>query len=77
MGLTINKKSTKTEPPYKKNHDTNYKCKAHPTHILFCVYNELKQLQSFVSTEQHDDCHLTELVVETPLCVRKAHDWEA
>ena len=45
--------------PYKKNHDTIYKCKAHPTHILFGVGNELKQLQSFVPTEQHNDSHLT------------------
>ena len=57
--------------PYKKNHETNYKCKAHPTHILFGVRNELKQIQSFVSSEQRN-CHLTEVVVETPTCVSKA-----
>ena len=43
-------------------------CKAHPTHILFGVRNEFKQLQSFVSTEQNNDCHLTEVVVEKPPC---------
>ena len=63
--------------PFKKKHDTNYKCKGHPTHILFGVCNELKQLQSFVSTERDNDCHLTEVVVEIPLCVSKAHNSEA
>ena len=58
----------------KKNHDTSYKCKAYPTHKLFGVCNELKRLQSFVSTEQHNNCHLTEVVVETPPCVSKAYD---
>ena len=28
---------------YKKDHNTNYKCKAHPTHILVGVGNERKQ----------------------------------
>ena len=59
--------------PYKEIHDKNFKCKAHPTQILFGVRNELKQLQSFDSTEQHNDCHLTQEVVETPPCVSKAH----
>ena len=49
----------------------------YPTHILLGYRNELKQLQSFDSTEQHNDCHITEVVVETPPCVSKANDWEA
>ena len=72
--ITRNTKTHRAKP-YKKNHETNYKCKAHPTHILFGVCSELKHLQSFVSAEQHNDCHLTEVVVETPPCVSKAHDW--
>ena len=44
---------------------------------MFGDRNELKQLQLFVSTEQCNDCHLTEVVAETPRCVSNAHDWEA
>ena len=48
----------------------------YPTHILLGYRYELKQLQ-LVSIEQHNDCHITEVVVETPPCVSKAKDWEA
>ena len=41
------------------------------------VRNKLIQLQSFVSTERHNDCHLTEIPVDTPPCVSKSNDWEA
>ena len=44
---------------------------------MFDFRNQLKQLQSFVSTEQHNDCHLAEAVVDTPPCVSKSNDWEA
>ena len=49
----------------------------YPTHILLGYRNERKQLQLLVSTEQQNDCHITEVVVETPPCVSKANGWEA
>ena len=62
--------------PYKINHKTNDKAKANQSHILFDVLSELKQLQSFISTEQLNDCKLVEEDGETSKCVSIAPELE-
>ena len=62
--------------PYKINHRINDKAKANQSHILFDVLSELKQLQSFISTEQLNDCQLDEKDGYTSKCVSIAPDLE-
>ena len=62
--------------PYKTNHRTNDKAKANQSYILFDVLSELKQLQSFISTEHLNDCQLDEEDGETSKCVSIAPDLE-
>ena len=62
--------------PYKIYHKKNDKAKANHLHILFAVLPELKQLQSFTSTEQLNDCQLIEEDGETSKCVSIALDSE-
>ena len=62
--------------PGKINQKTNDKAKASQSHILFDVLPELKQIQSFISTEQLNDCHLVEEDGETSKCVSIAPDLE-
>ena len=60
--------------PYKINHKTNEKAKASQSHILFDILSQLKQLQSFISSEQLNDCQLVEEDGETSKCVSVAPD---
>ena len=62
--------------PYKINHKKNDKAKANQSHLLFDVLSELKLLQSFISTEQLNDCQLVEEDGETSKCVSIAPDLE-
>ena len=59
------------------NHKTNDKAKTNQSHILFDVLTELKQLQSFISTEQLNDCQLLEEDGEISKCVSIAPDLES
>ena len=63
--------------PYKINQKTNDKAKANQSHILFDVLSELKQLQSFISKEQLNDCQHVEEVAEAFQCVSIAPDLES
>ena len=62
--------------PYKINHKKNDKAKANQSQLLFDVLSELKQLQSFISTEQFNDCQLVEEDGETSKCVSIEPDLE-
>ena len=56
--------------PYKIDH------KANQSHILLDVLSEVRQLQSFISTEQLNDSQLVEEDGETSKCVSIAPDLE-
>ena len=56
--------------PYKINN------KANQSHVLFDVLSELRQKQSFISTEQLNDSQLVEEDGETSKCVSIAPDLE-
>ena len=60
----------------KMNHRTNDKAKANQSHKLLDVLSELKQLPSFISTEQLNDCQLVEEDGKTSKCVSIAPDLE-
>ena len=62
--------------PYKIKHKTNDKAKANQSYILFNVLSELKQLQSFISSEHLNDCQLDGEDGETSKCVSIAPDLE-